>query len=133
MISIQSFPIPYEYFLPVPDCEVTSEHALLSDPGSLIYQENARRILSQHQPQDFRYFFENFEIAGPHEYVMMNVRNDEYCFSIRMRIMHWGNLTPLLSKSSYRYSRELLRVKWKILDEGGKQEVYFIEMHELID
>lgn len=133
VIGVQDFPIPYEYFLPPPECEVAPEHTLLSDPGSLIYQENALRILSQHQPRDFRYFFEEFEIFGPHEYVVMNVRNSAYCFSVRMRINQWGNLTPLLSKNCYRYSRELLRVKWEIREDAGEREVHFIEMHELID
>ncbi|MEL6132368.1 MAG: hypothetical protein AAFR59_03285 [Bacteroidota bacterium] len=132
-ISFKSCPVPVEFFLPAPKCVHTHAHPLLTEPGTLIYQEAATRILSQHEPEDFRYFFETFTIEEGNYYVVVNLRNSEYCVQVPMRVTKWGNLFPMLEQNGASYPEELLRVKWEIVEKAGKKEVHFLGMYKIID
>jgi hypothetical protein len=120
------------YFSKKPDC-VNSDPFF--DSGISLseeYQQRVRDILEDTSPDKFRYFFVTFD-GKDREYLVVNMRNDQYCFDARLVVSNWDKLAGMRAVNGKSYPEELHNLKWEISDVGGKEEINFIDMNPIVD
>jgi hypothetical protein len=127
--------LPKAYFLSRPDCNNTFDHSLpgREDFTSTDYQQEVIKLLESRQPEDFRYFFKTFLSEGDNHYMIVNFRNSEQCFDVKMKVNKWDKLTGMRQTNGQAYPEELHELAWAIKEAGGRKEVLYQDMHAIID
>lgn len=125
--------LPDHYFEKKPDCVNASMVTNWGAPINADYQSKVRDILQTTSPQDFRYFFVTFIDEGPSSYMMTNFRNEQYCFEAKLLVNDWNKLAGMKRVNGKAYPKELFDLKWKLQTIGGKSEILYVDMHDIID
>jgi len=131
--TFNSCDFPEHYFEPKPECNNSVDYFNTADSGSPEYQAMAISILRDHQPAYFRYFFKTFLDEQQNVYMLMNFRGKEHCFEIKVLVDNWDKLNGMYHANGKSYPNELYDLEWSIITVNGKQEVYYIDMHDIID
>jgi hypothetical protein len=127
--------LPEAYFSSKPDCNNTPGYPLAGtgDLASTDYQREVVQRLESGKPQDFRYFFKTFVSEAGNDYVIVNFRNGEQCFDVKMKVNKWGKLAGMRRTNGRSYPEELYELAWTIAETSGKKEVIYQDMHAVID
>jgi hypothetical protein len=127
--------LPRAYFKAKPECSQMLNPLTVN--GSYInaaaYEQSINQLLKQKQPEDFRYFFKTFLQQGKTTYMVVNFRNQEYCFDARMKINNWDKLAGMRKTNGISYPEELYELTWKLEENDGKKELIYQDMHFIID
>ncbi len=119
---------PEHFFSKKPECvnadQYFGSHTSLTEE----YQKKVRDVLKNSTPENFRYFFLSF-IGEQKNYMMVNVRNDRYCFDAKILVNNWDKLAGMRRTNGKSYPTELYDLTWVIKNE----EIVFIAMHNIID
>ncbi len=91
------------------------------------------RILSKSQPSDFRYYFKTFLIEDGNDYMLVNFRNDDVCMDVKMRVEKLGKLEGMKRTNGTSYPNELHELEWTTRLNTGLLEVYYKDIHDIID
>jgi len=134
LLFFSSCDFPEHYFEPKPECQNSIEYFNTTDSTSEEYQAKAiNNILRHSRPQDFRYFFKTFIEAGQNTYMLTNFRNNEHCFDVKVLVEDWKKLGGMRRTNGKSYPNELYDLNWSIITINGKQEVFYVDMHDIID
>jgi CHAD domain-containing protein len=127
--------LPKAYFLSKPNCNSTLNHSLLDTKAftSTAYQREVIQLLESKKPHDFRYFFKTFLSEGDNDYMIVNFRNKEQCFDVKMKVNQWDKLAGMRRTNGLSYPEELHEIEWAIEETRGKKEVFYQDMHAIID
>ena len=128
----QSCNIPDHYFSEKPECHNINNIFKESLPNSDVYQENVMSVLAKSSSKDFRYFFETFK-GESKDYMVVNFRNDNYCFYGEVFVTDWSKLAGMRKANGKSYPKELYNLQWKIKSINGKEEIFYVDMHRIID
>ncbi|MDX1939271.1 MAG: hypothetical protein SFU99_01900 [Saprospiraceae bacterium] len=125
--------LPKHYFLPKPACQNTD--TILSEEAmeSAVYQDRVLEILNESKPEDFRYFFKTFLHENQNTYLIVNLRNADHCFDVKMRISNNEKLKDMQNTKGKGYPEELFGVIWKIQKQSAGADIIFLDMHRIID
>jgi hypothetical protein len=136
VLSLAAFiSLPKAYFQPKPACTHAVSENLLHATNTFTpeYQKEVRSILETNKPGDFRYFFKTFLQQGETNYILVNLRNDQYCFDALMMVDRWDKLGGMKRTNGVSYPEEIYELKWKIAEKNGKQLIVYQDMHPIID
>lgn len=90
-------------------------------------------ILSQSQPSDFRYYFKTFLLEDGNDYIVVKFRNADVCMDVKMRVEKLGKLEGMKRTNGISYPKELYELQWTTRLNTGLLEVYYVDMHDIID
>lgn len=121
--------LPQYYFKPKPACQ--NVDAVLSEETmeSADYQNRVLEILNDSKPEDFRYFFKTFINKDQTIYLVVNMRNAEYCFDVKMLVSNCERLKGMYRTNGKGYPAELFDLTWKL----NFPEVIFLDMYPIMD
>ncbi|MBK7873492.1 MAG: hypothetical protein IPJ74_23920 [Saprospiraceae bacterium] len=125
--------LPKDYFLPKPACQNTDAILAEETMENLVYQNRVLEILSKSKPKDFRYFFKTFLQENQNTYLLVNLRNADHCFDVKMRISNHEKLKGMQSTNGKGYPNELFNVCWKLQQQKNETEIVFQDMRRIID
>ena len=119
---------------PPPACDLPADKAgaRLSD----IAQARVRDRLMRAEPAAFRYFYRGFHTEGRREWLVVNFRNHEECFDVKLQVPE--SEAPVLAgmrrTDGASYPEELRDVKWSVrpVDDYG-ESVVFEGMRPIVD
>lgn len=133
LLTFNSCDFPEHYFDSKPECQNSIDYFQTADSESTEYQSKALGILRNSQGQSFRYFFKTFLEEGRDVYMLTNFRNKEHCFDIKVLVDNWDKLQGMRRSNGKSYPNELYDLKWSIITIDGRQQVFYEDMHEIID
>lgn len=119
---------PKYYFSAEPPCV-----ASFSDLQGNAYEQAIGDYLEDKKPSGFRYFFQTFTQEDGKDYMIVNMRNDTYCFDVKIRVKQWGKLEGMKRTNGISYPKELYNLQWKLEQGAGRRELIFQDMHDVID
>ncbi len=120
------------HFKDKPECINKDSFFDNNDPMTETYQEKVKEVLKITTPNDFRYFFVTFT-GDNNEYLMVNMRNNEYCFDAKILVENWDKLAGMREKKGRSYPEELHNLKWKLEKSGGSENIVYLDMNKIID
>lgn len=97
------------------------------------YQAKVRELLEDHQPEDFRYFFESFMDEGSQSFMMTSFRNEKICLQAKVLVDKWDKLGGMKARNGKAYPKELVNLKWKIGVVEERPQIIYQEMRRIID
>lgn len=103
-----------------------------NDPMTKTYQDKVKEVLKNTTADDFRYFFKTFT-GDSNEYLIVNMRNDEYCFDAKMLVKNWDKLAGMRGKNGKSYPEELYNLKWELEKSGESENLVYLDMNKIID
>lgn len=121
-----------DYYSKKPECTNKDSFFDNNDPMTETYQEKVKDVLKITIPEDFRYFFKTFT-GDNNEYLMVNMRNDEYCFDAKILVENWDKLAGMRKKNGKSYPEELYNLKWKLEKSGESENIVYLDMNKIID
>jgi len=124
---------PEHYFTSQPVCVQEEIFTKFSDSTDAEYQKIALEKLSHKKPHEFRYFFKTFLEENQQTYMLTNFRNETTCFDVKLRINKLGKLAGMYRLNGRSYPKELYDLKWTSNTFQGKNEIVYIDMHDIID
>ncbi len=124
--------LPEHYWSESPECH-PSAFIGAAMPASLAYQSKVRVFLADKKAEDFRYFFDTFMDEGAKTYMMTEFRNENECFTGKILVRDWSKLEGMRRVNGKAYPKELYDLKWEIQTIDGKQEILYVDMHDIID
>ena len=126
--------LPKDYFSPEPDCKPQKNPILKTEEfNSAGYQQEVIRLLELKNPEDFRYFFKTFLQKEETDFIVVNFRNQEYCFDVIMKVTNWDKLEGMKKTNGSSYPKELHELEWTIEEQNGNRELVYKNMHKIID
>ena len=119
---------------PVPPCNLPTDGlgARLSD----IAQSRVRDRLLRAEPADFRYFFREFRADTNGEWLIVNFRNAEECFDVKLYLPDPDTkvLAGMRRTDGASYPEELRGVRWAVRPvENYGEAVVFEGMKSVVD
>jgi hypothetical protein len=90
-------------------------------------------MLQHKKPLDFRYFFKRFESEGNITFMIINFRNSEFCFDVKMLVNKWDKLAGMKRTNGVSYPKELIDLQWKVKSINGVNVVEYMDMRKIID
>lgn len=135
LLTFSSCDLPEHYFEPKPECHNSLDFfdTNAADAQSTAYQTKAINLLRDKKPHQFRYFFKTFLEEKRNTYMLTNFRNEVHCFDVKILVEDWTKLAGMRRTNGKSYPKELYNLKWEITNINGKQEVLYIDMHDIID
>ena len=133
MILIGKSCCPKYYFSASPICN--SDNSIFEEQNydQEAYLNNVHQILATTKPEQFRYFRKTFLIENGTDYLVTNFRNDHQCFNVKLRLENLGKLAGMKRTNGRSYPVELYDLKWSLETRNGKTEIFYLDMHRIID
>ena len=122
--------VPEHYHSPVPVC-TKAETFNLNIKGTQ-HLSALKSNLKTKAPDQYRYFFKTF-LEEENVYMVLNFRNDNECFDVKMLVDKWDKLTGMRHANGKSYPKELFDLKWEFKEVNGVEEVVYASMHSIID
>ena len=123
--------LPRHYFNPAPDC--VAAQASLDASMSDVYQGGVRARLAGAKPADFRYFFERFLDEQGQQIMVVNFRNEQECFNVKMHVPELGKLAGMHAAGGESYPEELYDLEWSLAVVDGVDQVVYEDVHAIVD
>ena len=133
MLIVSSCDFPEHYFSPAPEC-ISNQNSYendadLSQPNQKILRDKVRNKT----PKDYRYFFKTFTEEMNNTYMVVNFRDSESCFNLKILVNKWDKLRGMHQKNGISYPKELYDLKWEIRTVNNQEEIVYLDMHKIID
>ncbi|MFK7808145.1 MAG: hypothetical protein AB8F74_10135 [Saprospiraceae bacterium] len=119
---------PEHYFKAKLECVSNSDN----DLQPAVQQQLITQLKSK-QPSDFRYFFKTFDEEGEQTFMITSFRNEATCFNVKVLVEQWNKLGGMRRTNGKAYPKELYDLKWEVKEIDGKEVVYYLDMHRIID
>lgn len=126
MLSSCSF--PEHYFSSAPEC--TNEESHDKQELTTENQTKLANKIKQKEPKEYRYFFKTFLEERDDTYMVVNFRNDEACFNVKMLVDKWDKLAGMRKTNGQSYPKELYDLQWEI---NGNNQIAYLDMQKIID
>lgn len=120
------------YLKDKPECSNKDKFFDNNDPLTELYQDKVKEVLRARTADDFRYFFKTFT-GDNNEFLMVNMRNDDYCFDAKILVRNWDKLAGMRAKNGTSYPEELYNLKWKLEKSGELENIIYLDMNKVID
>ena len=118
--------VPKNYWKPEPKC-IANQSFDFSKKGTA-HLSALNESLKSKSPDDYRYFFKTF-LEEEKIYMVVNFRNEQECFDVKMLVEKWDKLTGMRHANGKSYPKELHDLEWNI----ENNEVTYQGMHRIID
>lgn len=120
------------YFSAKPECNNMDKFFDENDPMTEEYQLKVIEVLKLNSPVDFRYFFKTFS-GESNEFLIVNMRNDEYCFDAKILVKNWGKLAGMREKNGQSYPEKLYNLDWSLEKPNEDEILVYVDMNTIID
>jgi len=120
---------PRYYFAAEPLC-VASFKDLSSEEA---YEQAVLQTLRGQKPSDFRYFFQTFLQEDNKDYLVVNMRNKDFCFHAKILVENWDKLAGMKRTNGASYPKELYQLEWEIVKKDGQDVIFYKNMRTIID
>ncbi|MDF1694510.1 MAG: hypothetical protein P1U56_01675 [Saprospiraceae bacterium] len=97
------------------------------------YHAEVIKKLEKSKATDFRYFFKTFVESGEETNMILNLRNENQCFDVKMLVENWEKLGGMRKVNGKSYPKELVLLKWNIENRNDDKIVVYDDMNWIID